>query len=161
MCENPGNTWERDHRRLVHLAAKDDPTERDVREAKDIIFKTQFDVSVRTNQLEVEYDDMYARYARATDQSGPHIEDWQRVANDLNWAVLHILQNVQTIAMACGDLAKKAGKDAEGMNNERDSAQAKVEANAGEMNSECDSDQAKAREEPRDKDSSWGFLLNW
>ena len=80
MCENPGNTWERDHRRLVQLAAKDDPTERDVMEAKDIIFKTQFDVSMRTNQLEVGYDDMYARCDCTSDRPGSRIGDWQRIS---------------------------------------------------------------------------------
>ena len=170
MCENPGNTWERDHRRLVQLAAKDDPTERDVMEAKDIISRTQFDASVRTNQLELDYDAMYARYDWTAVQSGPHIQDWQGVANDLNWAILHILQSVQTVAMTCGDLAKKAGKRGEARearvntrktSPESGSAWAKVGANPGDANNECSSVQAKAGEEPRDKDNSWGFLLDW
>ena len=168
MCGKPDNTWEQDHRRLFQLAAKDEPTEQDVMEAKDIIFKTQFDISVMTNQLKLDYDAMYARYDWTTDQPGPRIEDWQGVANDLNWAVLHILQNVQTVAMDCGGLAKKAGKRAEARavrvntretSTEWGGAQAKVEANAVNVNIECDSDQAKAGEEP--KDNGWGFLLDW
>ena len=113
---------------------------------------------------------MYARYDWTAGQSGPHIEDWQGVANDLDWAVLHILQSVQTIAMNCGDLAKKAGKRGEARaarvntrmtSTESGSVQAKAGASAGDANNECDSVKAKAREEPRDKDNNWGFLLDW
>ena len=152
MCGKPDNTWEQDHRRLVQLAAKDEPTERDITESKEIIFKTQLEVSVKTNQLENDYDVMYERNDWTTDEPALQIEDWQRLVNDFNWAVLHALQHVQTVAMDCGGLAKKAGRRAE--------ARA-VRVNTRKTSAECASAQAKTGEEPKDKDSGWGFLLEW
>ena len=72
--------------------------------------------------------------------------------------------------MNCGDLAKKAGKRGEARaarvntrkaSPESRSVQAEVGASTEDANNECDSVQVKAGEEPRDKDNSWGFLLDW
>ena len=107
MSEIP-EILDEDHRRLVYLSNKDEPTTQDIEEAKEIIFKTQKYVSKKANQAKEDYDAMYERYDWTTDEQSPRIEDWQRVSDDLSWDVLYILINMQTIAMACQDLAKRA-----------------------------------------------------
>ena len=150
MCERPENTWKQDHRRLVQLAAKDEPTKQDIDEAKQIIFRTQIEVSVKTNQLEDDYDAMYGRYDWTMDEPGTRIEDWQGQANDFNWAVLHTLQKVQTVARDCQELAKRA----ENLAKKAEDRAAKVKAR--NTSAKYGSAQAKAGEEPKDNDSGAG-----
>ena len=141
-------TLEQDHRRLVQLADKDEPTKQDISEAKKIILVTQKDVSEKANQAERDYAAMYGRCSWRMDEGSTQIEAWQGQANDFNWAVLDTLMNVQTIAMDCENLAKKAEDRA-----------AKVKAR--NTSAKYGSAQAKAGEAPKDKDSGWGFLLEW
>lgn len=137
-----------DHRRLAYLADKNEPTRQDISEAKEIIFRTQMDVSVKTNQAERDYAAMHGRYSWTMDKPTSHFEAWQGQSNGFNWAILCALMNVQTVAMDCEELAKKAEDYA-----------AKV--NARSTSAKCGSAQAKAGEAPKDEDSGWGFLLQW
>ena len=138
---NTKEILEQDHRRLVHLAGKDEPTKQDIMEAKEVIFKTQLDVSEKANKAERDYAAMYGRYSWEMGEGSTQIEAWQRQTNKFNWAVLEILMEVQTIAMDCKKLAKKAEDRA-----------AKV--NARNMSAKCGSARAKAVEAPKDNKRS-------
>ena len=147
MSGKPQNTWKRDHTRLAQLAAKDEPTTEDIKEAKDIIFKTQLNVSVKTNQAKRDYAAIFGRCSWMMDEPSTQTEAWQRQTNKFNWAVLELIMGVQGIAVDCGEFAKKAEDHA-----------AKV--NARSASAKCGSAQAKAGE-PKDTDNGWEFLLQW
>ena len=72
---NIQETLDQDHRRLVYLSDKDEPTKRDISEAKEIICKTQKYVSEKVNQAEQDYAAMYGRYDWTTDEPRTWIED--------------------------------------------------------------------------------------
>ena len=163
MSEIP-EVLDQDHRRLVYLSNKIEPTTQDIEEAKEIICKTQKYVSKKANQARKDYDAMYARCDWKTDESNPHIEDWQRRSNDFNWDVLYTLINAQTIAMGCAHLAEKAevhAAEVNAMYAEDKVEEANAKADTESASPQSDSGQAKAREEPKDKVSGWEFLLQW
>ena len=163
MSEIP-EVLDQDHRRLVYLSNKIEPTTQDVQEAKEIVCKTQKYVSKKTNQTKNDYDAMYTRYDWTTDESSRRIEDWQKRANDLDWDVLYTLINAQTIAMGCAHLAEKAkvhAAEVNAMYAEDKVEEANAKADTESASPQSDSAQAKAREEPKDRVSGWEFLLQW
>ena len=141
-------TLDQGHRRLAYLAGKDEPTNQDIIEANKVLLKTRNDIREKVVKTARGYIELYKMYSSRTDEGSTQTETFQKRNNTLNWAVLTSLRDMLTVTLEYEELAKEV-EDHVG------------ELDAQSMNVEGDNDQGKAGEEPKAKDSGWGFLLQW
>ena len=149
MCEKPDDTWEQDHRRLVQLAAKDEPTDQDLVEANKVLLKTQNDICEKVAETARGYSDLYKTYSSRANEGSTQIETFQKRNNTLNWGVLTSLRDGLTVTLEYEELAKEVEDHVGG-----DSVQTEVGTTTEHANKESGSVQVKAGVEPRDKDDS-------